>query len=34
MMRNSSAPGVTVTLTRTEWQEFLADAKEGLFDNL
>ena len=34
MMRSSAAPEETVTVTRAEWQEFLAGAKHGLFDSL
>lgn len=34
MVRSSSAPDVAITLTRDEWYGFLADAKEGLFDQL
>jgi hypothetical protein len=34
MVRSSTAPEATLTLTRTEWQEFLAGAKQGLFDGL
>jgi hypothetical protein len=34
LVRSSLAPGLTLTVTRPEWQEFLAGAKEGLFDHL
>jgi hypothetical protein len=34
MVRSSVAPGLTLTITRAEWQQFLAGAKEGLFDQL
>jgi hypothetical protein len=34
MVRSSTAPEATLTLTRAEWQEFLSGAKEGLFDRL
>ncbi len=34
MVRSSVSPDLTLTLTRAEWQEFLAGAKEGLFDHL
>jgi hypothetical protein len=34
MVRSSVTPDSTLTLTRAEWQEFLAGAKEGLFDHL
>ena len=34
MIRSSTTPEVTVTLTRVEWQEFLVGAKQGLFDQL
>lgn len=34
MVRSSAAPEAAVTLTRAEWQEFLAGAKQGLFDHL
>lgn len=34
MVRSSAVPGVIITLTRAEWQEFLAGAKQGTFDRL
>jgi Domain of unknown function (DUF397) len=35
MVRSSADPsGIHVTLSRDEWQEFLAGAKEGAFDRL
>ncbi len=34
MVRSSTSPEITLTLTRTEWQEFLAGAKQGQFDRL
>ena len=34
VVRSSAAPEATLTLTRAEWQEFLAGAKQGLFDRL
>jgi hypothetical protein len=34
MVRSSTAPETAITLTRGEWQEFLAEAKRGLFDLL
>jgi len=34
MVRSSTAPEITLTLTRIEWQEFLAGAKQGQFDRL
>lgn len=34
MVRSSIAPHLTLTITRAEWQGFLAGAKEGLFDHL
>jgi hypothetical protein len=34
MVRSSVAPEETITLTRAEWQQFLAGAKQGLFDHL
>lgn len=34
IVRSSVNPGLTLTITRTEWREFLAGAKEGLFDHL
>ena len=34
MMRSSQAPDVVLPITRAEWREFLAGAKEGLFDDL
>jgi hypothetical protein len=30
--RSSNAPEVIVHLTRSEWQEFLAGARKGFFD--
>jgi hypothetical protein len=32
MIRNSLTPGLILSLMRSEWQVFLAEAKEGLFD--
>lgn len=34
VLRSSVAPDATLTLSRAEWAEFLAGAKEGLFDHL
>ena len=34
MVRSSAAPEKEISLTRVEWQEFLAGAKKGLFDHL
>lgn len=34
MVRSSTAPETTITLTRAEWREFLSGAKQGLFDRL
>ena len=34
MVRSSVAPDVILSLMRTEWHEFLAGAKEGLFDDV
>lgn len=34
MVRSSVASEAILTLTRAEWQEFLAGAKQGLFDDL
>ena len=34
MVRSSAVPESTLALTRAEWQEFLAGAKQGLFDGL
>jgi hypothetical protein len=34
MVRSSAAPEATITLTRAEWREFIAAAKQGLFDRL
>ncbi len=34
MVRSSAVPEATITFTRTEWHEFLAGAKQGLFDGL
>lgn len=33
-MRSSTNPSAVVTMTRTEWQAFLAGAKDGNFDDL
>lgn len=32
LVRSSLSPSVRLTLTRGEWAEFLACAKDGLFD--
>jgi hypothetical protein len=32
LVRSSLSQGVFLTLSRGEWTEFLASAKEGLFD--
>lgn len=34
IIRSSQAQDVTLTITRAEWQAFLEDAKEGLFDGV
>ena len=34
LVRSSASPEATITFTRAEWQEFLAGAKQGLFDGL
>ena len=34
MVRSSITPHLTLTVTRPEWEQFLAGAKEGLFDHL
>jgi hypothetical protein len=34
MIRSSAVPESTLALTRAEWREFLAGAKQGLFDSL
>lgn len=34
MVRSSIKPDSILKVTRAEWQEFLAGAKEGLFDHL
>lgn len=34
MLRSSITPELTLTITRPEWEQFLAGAKEGLFDHL
>jgi hypothetical protein len=34
MVRSSIAPEATLTLTLAEWQEFIAGAKQGVFDGL
>jgi hypothetical protein len=34
LVRSSLSPAILLTLTRDEWRDFLAGAKEGLFDHL
>lgn len=34
MLRSSQAPDVVLTITRAEWQEFLAGAKLQVFDDV
>jgi hypothetical protein len=34
LVRSTLSPAMPLTLTRDEWRDFLAGAKEGLFDNL
>jgi hypothetical protein len=34
LVRSSLSPASRITLTRDEWREFLAGAKDGLFDRL
>jgi len=34
MVRSSITPKLTLAVTRPEWEQFLAGAKEGLFDHL
>lgn len=34
LLRSTISPGALLTLSRSEWREFLAGAKEGLFDHL
>jgi hypothetical protein len=34
LLRCSTAPETNITLTRAEWRQFLAGAKQGLFDHL
>jgi hypothetical protein len=34
LVRSSVNPGLLISLSRDEWQEFLASAKEGWFDHL
>jgi len=34
LLRSTESPEVLVTLSRGEWRDFLADAKEGRFDHL
>jgi hypothetical protein len=34
MVRSSADPDGVFNLTRDEWREFLAGAKDGLFDDL
>jgi hypothetical protein len=34
LVRSSVNPGLLISLSRDEWQEFLASAREGWFDDL
>lgn len=34
LLRSSVAPDATIVLTRSEWREFLTEARQGLFDHL
>jgi hypothetical protein len=34
LVRSSMSPHVLLALSRGEWRDFLADAKEGLFDQV
>jgi hypothetical protein len=34
LVRSSLLPASRITLTRDEWRDFLAGAKDGLFDHL
>jgi hypothetical protein len=34
LVRSSVSPGLLISLSRAEWREFLASAKEGWFDQL
>lgn len=34
LVRSSLLPSSRITLTRDEWRDFLAGAKDGLFDHL
>jgi hypothetical protein len=34
LLRSTASPAVLLALSRAEWHDFLADAKEGLFDQL
>ena len=34
MLRSTESPAALITLSRGEWRDFLAGAKEGLFDHL
>jgi hypothetical protein len=34
LVRSSVNPGLLISLSRDEWREFLASAKEGWFDHL
>jgi hypothetical protein len=34
LLRSTISPGALLALSRSEWHEFLAGAKEGLFDQL
>ena len=34
LVRSSVLPATRITLTRDEWRDFLAGAKDGLFDHL
>jgi len=34
LLRSTQSPAVLISLSRGEWRDFLADAKEGLFDQV
>ena len=34
LLRSTVSPGVLLTLSGGEWREFLAGAKDGLFDHI
>jgi hypothetical protein len=34
LLRSTLVPGVLLTVSSEEWREFLAGAKDGLFDHI